>query len=248
MGRANVLATSDSGDPGTFLQPNRERRGRAIALTVAVELALLLIVWFTPSFREIVQHPARVLKTFDFPELPKAGGAPKAATPTKQKQQQQAPSEVPPPVIPPPPVVPKTQPPPSTTWMNASDFAATDISKLGGGKGGPSSGKATGYGPPDGKGSQFARADWYREPTRGELAAYLPPITDDSWAVIVCKTAEGNHVEDCYALAESPVGSGLAKALRRASWQFLVKAPRVDGKAQIGVWVRILFDWKELRG
>ena len=241
-----MSATSGSGDPGTFLQPNRKPRWRAVALTLAVELALLLIVWFTPSFREIVQHPSRVLKTFDF-EQPKAGGAPKAAAAPKQKQQQQqAPSTIPPPVIPPPITQPK--PPPSTTWMNSSDFAATDISKLGGGKGGSSSGKASGYGPPDGKGSQFARADWYREPTRGELAAYLPSITEDSWAVIVCKTAEGNHVEDCYALAESPPGSGLAKALRRASWQFLVKAPRVDGKPQIGIWVRIIFDWKELQG
>lgn len=242
-----VSAISGSGDPGTFLQPNRRPRWRAITLTVAVELVLLLIIWFTPSFREIVKRPASVLKTFEFePSRPKAGGAPKAAAARKQQQQQQqAPSTIPPPVIPPPITQPK--PPPSTTWMSSSDFAATDISKLGGGKGGSSSGKATGYGPPDGKGSQFARADWYREPTRGELAAYLPSITEDSWAVIVCKTAENNHVEDCYALSESPPGSGLAKALRRASWQFLVKAPRVDGKPQIGIWVRIIFDWKDLK-
>lgn len=240
-----MSAITDPADPGSFLHPNRKRRGRAVALTLAVELALLLIVWFTPSFREIVQHPSRVIKTFDF-EPPKAGGAPKAAaSPKKQQQRQQAASTIPPPVIPPPITQPK--PPPSTTWMSSSDFAGTDISKLGGGKGGTSGGKAAGYGPPDGKGSEFARADWYREPTRGELAAYLPSITEDSWAVIVCKTAEGNHVEDCYALAESPPGSGLAKALRRASWQFLVKAPRVDGKPQLGIWVRIVFDWKELR-
>ncbi|HTI31649.1 MAG TPA: hypothetical protein VL405_05915, partial [Sphingomonas sp.] len=185
LGGTDVLATSKPGEPGTFLQPNRRPRWRAIALTLAVELALLLIVWLTPSFRKIVQHPASVLKTFEFPE-PEAGGAPKAAQP-KQRQEQRAAAQIPPPVIPPPPIVPKTQPP-NPIWMSSSDFAASDISKLGGGKGGSSGGKATGYGPPDGKGSQFARADWYREPTRGELAAYLPSITEDSWAVIVCKT------------------------------------------------------------
>ena len=237
-----MSAISGPGDPGTFLHPTRNRRGRAIVLTVAIEIVLLLIVWFTPSFRDIVRHPSRVLKTFDF-ALPKAGGAPKAATAGKAKQ---APSVEPPPIVPPPPVnLPKQ--PPSTTWMSSSDFAATDISKLGGGKGGASSGKSAGYGPPDGKGSQFFKADWYREPTRGELAAYLPDINTDSWAVIVCKTAEHYHVEDCYALSESPAGSGLAKALRRASWQFLVQPPRVDGRAQIGVWVRIIFDWKDAR-
>jgi hypothetical protein len=75
MGRADVLAASDSGDPGTFLHPNRGRRWRAIALTIAAELALVLIAWFSPSFREIVKHPASILKTFDF-KMPAAGGAP----------------------------------------------------------------------------------------------------------------------------------------------------------------------------
>ena len=33
----------------------------------------------------------------------------------------------------------------------------------------------------------------------------------------------------------------LAKALRLAAWQFLVKPPRIDNKPQLGVWVRIHF-------
>lgn len=237
-----VSAIIGSGDPGTFLNPARRRRGRAIALAVAIELALLLIVWFTPSFREIVTNPGRVLKTFDF-ALPKAGGAPKSAAIGKPKPTK---SVEPPSIIPPPPVVLPKQPP-NPLAMSASDYAATDISKLGGGKGGSSSGKGAGYGPPDGRGSEFYKADWYREPTRGELAAYLPQVTTDSWAVIVCKTAANYHVEDCYALAESPVGSGLARALRQASYQFLVRPPRENNRPMIGVWVRIMFDWKDIK-
>ncbi len=237
-----MSAINGSGDPGTFLQPRRSRRSRSLALALAIELALLLIVWFSPSLREVAKHPSRVLATFDF-KLPKAGGAPKAAATGKAEPVR---SDMPPPIVPPPPVaLPKPLPDPLA--MSSADYAATDISKLGGGKGGSSSGKGSGYGPPDGRGSEFYKADWYREPTKGELAAYLPQVTTDSWAVIVCKTAEHFHVEDCYALSESPVGSGLARGLRQASYQFLVKPPRENNRPLIGVWVRILFTWDDIK-
>jgi hypothetical protein len=34
-----------------------------------------------------------------------------------------------------------------------------------------------------------------------------------------------------------------AKALPLAAWQFLVTRPRIDNKPQLGVWVRIHFDF-----
>jgi len=41
-----------------------------------------------------------------------------------------------------------------------------------------------------------------------------------------------------------------AEALRLAAWQFLVKPPRIDNKPQLGVWVRIHFDFgvREVEG
>ena len=53
----------------------------------------------------------------------------------------------------------------------------------------------------------------------------------------------GCSVEICQIIGESPRGIGLAQALRKAAWQILVKPPRIDNKLQLGVRVRIHFDF-----
>jgi protein TonB len=150
---------------------------------------------------------------------------------------QPVPAPVPPPKVPAVKFIP----------MSKSDFAASDISKLSSHQGeSSSSGNSSSvYGPGEGPGgARLYKAEWYRRPSHAELAGYIrngaPP---GSWAMIACKTVEHYHVEDCIQLGESPPGSGLSRALREAAWQFLVLPPRIDGKPQIGAWVRIRFDF-----
>lgn len=134
--------------------------------------------------------------------------------------------------------------------MSRSEFAASDISNLGKSSGDAAGGGARGgggstYGPGAGPGgARLFKAEWYREPSHAEVAGYLgkgaPP---GSWGMIACRTIDHYHVENCMQLGESPPGSGIARALRLAAWQFLVRPPRIDGKPQIGAWVSIRFDF-----
>lgn len=144
------------------------------------------------------------------------------------------------------PVISKI-PPVRMIEMSKSDMAAADISKMGN-RAGASSGSgnsASTYGPREGPGgAKMYNAEWYREPSRAEIGGYLPnAVPPGAWGMIACKTIEHYHVENCMQLGESPPGSGLARALRLASWQFLVRPPRIDGKPIMGAWVRIRFDF-----
>lgn len=173
-----------------------------------------------------------------------------AARPTKTVTKPQPRSAPPMPV----------QRPPTPTWnvipMGHSDFAQSDIatkssapaasasdanSDAGSSQG---SGSGSTYGPGDGpEGQSLFNADWYRRPTHAELAGYIPASAPaEGWAMIACKTAPNYAVEDCKQIGETP-GSGLARALREAAWQFKVKPPRVNGQPIIGAWVRIRFDF-----
>jgi len=134
--------------------------------------------------------------------------------------------------------------------MSHDDFAAANIARFGNHAGESGNGKSRGstYGPGEGPGgSQVYGADWYEEPSPGLLAPYLPSggIPPGAWATIQCQTLPHYRVENCMALSESPPGSGLKTALRRAAAGFLVRPPTIDGKPMIGVWVRIRFNWIE---
>ena len=150
-----------------------------------------------------------------------------------------------------PPPKPVVLPSPNKGFieMSREDMAAGDIAKLptqpsaaqasAGGAG--DSAKASGQAP---NGQPLYRAEWYREPRPGELAFYLPDNRPQgSWAVIACRTVEDYHVDNCQSLGESPIGSGLARALRQAAWQFRVRPPRVGNKPLVGAWVSIRFDF-----
>jgi protein TonB len=139
--------------------------------------------------------------------------------------------------------------------LSHEEFAASDISRLPStqpqtspeaqGSTSSSEDDSVGQGP---HGEKLYNAEWYREPTHAEMATYLPAgLSQAGWAVIACRTIEHYHVEDCQELTEDPPGTGLAGALRLASWQFLVRPPRIGGRTMVGAWVRIRFNLTQER-
>ena len=234
------------------------RRATAIALTVAAHLLIaLLLLTLAPPLTDRGKDQ-RTLSTFDVAREP--GSAPKAAakrTPVRQAAKAAAPAAASrataqrpadAPVAPPVPVSP--------LWGDKSLFAGGDIGRIrtSGEEGsataaaGSGSGRGSGSvaGPGEGPGgSHLANAQWYRRPSHAEIAGYMPKagVPSGAWAEIACRTVPGNQVENCRQLGESPPGSGIARGLRLAAWQFRVLAPRVDGRPVIGVWVRIHFDF-----
>jgi hypothetical protein len=237
----------------SFQPSSPRRRATSIALAVAAHLIVLMLMLKLAPDPDRPRDPDRPLSTFQVLPEPRAvktpspravekvkrpsGGAPRPAPKTPDAPASTAP-------------VPPTPPFPELIGGKEM-FQAADVSKIAAGKGSAASGTGEGkdsgaaYGPGEGPGGErLYNAEWYREPTSAELAFYMPPGARQSgWALIACRTVERYHVENCRALGESPVGSGLARTLRMASWQFLVRPPRVGGKTLIGAWVRIRFDF-----
>lgn len=151
------------------------------------------------------------------------------------------------PTPPTPPVIARTPFP--ALALTRDDFGATDIGKIArspgaGSDDGAGADSVAVYGPGEGPGGQrLYKAEWYREPPPSALALYLPGGPQPGWALIACRTAPAFKVENCRELDESPHGSGLARALRQAAWQFQVRPPRLGGKPLIGAWVSIRFDF-----
>jgi hypothetical protein len=238
-------------------EPEFRQRFFALVITLAVEalfvLALLTLGW---QSEQRIKRPSIAA----FNVEPEEAAKPETHSNKSRDADTKAPPKVsqPPRTQPiPPPLLPsKNQlrlPPQSKDFIKVSkeDFAAMDISKFPAGGGAVSKGAA---GPPMGPGegpggAPLYNAEWVREPSDAELSPYLNEAKSrpaGGWAMIACQTVERNRVENCQNLGESPAGSGLAKALRLAAWQFLVRAPRIGNKPQLGVWVRIRFDFRKI--
>ena len=230
-----------------------QRRLGGILFALLIELLLvILLLSLNYSQPEPKKVPAPPL-SFSLIPSPEKGGGQKAAKPAPSARSKPVPSKsdvtpTPVPLIPPPPKSvppPKADPFPDLVRVDKDAMASSDISKIhsetadGGGSGKDS---IAAYGPGEGPGGQpLYNAEWVREPTQAELAFYLPPIKESGWALIACKTAPDNRVENCRTMGESPLGSGLSRGFRQAAWQFRVYPPRVGGKKLIGAWVRIYY-------
>lgn len=160
-----------------------------------------------------------------------------------------------------PPVPAPKVPPPPIPWnvipMSHDDFVQSDIStkpnrsaeRAAAGQGDQGADSGTGGGNDNGtgggqQGDRLYKADWYpRPPSQAEMDFYTKHTAHiEGWGEIACRTVPRWGVEDCRPLGETP-GSGFARAMVDASWQFHVMPPRVNGKPMVGSWVRIHFDF-----
>ena len=235
----------------------RERSGGLLLALLFNALLLLALLTLAPD--PVIRLPdLRNPVTFEMAPAPKAEKAQSKAKKSekkkseKKKQEKPAQRQVQPVVRPNRPVVKPVEQPPSPLpflVMDSQQLASADIGKMAkkgaaDGATGPGNSAAV-AGPGEGPGGvQLFDAEWYRRPNHAELAGYLPVNAPASgWGLVACKTVDHYHVENCQALGESPMGSGFAKAVRLAAWQFLVLPPRVNGKVMVGSWVRIRIDY-----
>lgn len=240
--------------------PDRRRLialGIAIVVHILIILLLLRLVPETPAAKVAPPRPVTFSMLPDAP-VTKAATPHAATAKVKRPSGGAAPRTDQPPVPKPPAAQAPTPPvkpvnPVPTLFGDKSLFGAADIGAMpshdGEGEGTAVAGKDSGsvYGPGEGPGgARLFNAEWYREPSHAELAGYLPHgAPPDSWTEIACQTVPRYHVENCRSLGESPIGSGLGRAMRQAAWQFLVRPPRVGGKTLVGAWVRIRISFTE---
>ncbi len=174
--------------------PFRERVA-ASTLSIGIITAIILaLLWATtaPFVDMGSDHP---LTTFNVGNVERA---PAAAAPQRQprpKSSERRPTPPPPADRAPPPPTPPVPTTPGMIVLSRQDYAASDIGKIaktsGEGEtevadagGGAEGGKPV-YGPSEAPGGRTLHAaDWYREPTRAEMATYMPPQLREGWGVI----------------------------------------------------------------
>jgi protein TonB len=219
-------------------------RGRAGRLTLAVfvhVIAIILAYVLSPPI--IFKKPSPDLQVFTLPSPTKTKSAAKHAARTKDQHPKITPEQ------PKPPAQQVDTTPLNMMYVSSDVFRASDISKI---HSTPNTSapaamadadESVGVGP---DGARLYDAEWYRLPTDAEIDPYLPKNAHSGYGMIICKTAAEYHVEDCRELDEEPMGSGLARSMRLASWQFRVRPKRLGGRSLIGTWVRIRFDLHEV--
>ncbi|WP_202408076.1 hypothetical protein [Novosphingobium silvae] len=246
---------SDADRAVTGYQPGSPRQRLISTLLAAgiVVLALLIAIYQTtvaPELRKKASNPV----TFDIPGADADSGrkAAEKAPRSEKREDEQPPQEEVRVEAPVPPVeVPTPAEKPAFSFLKVSraDMAAADIGAMkraGSGAAAPGGGSSgSTYGPGEGPGGAVLyNADWFKEPTDAQLGGYLPAnVPPRGWGMIACQTIDHYRVENCQILGESPRGSGFGRAVLNAAWQFQVLPPRINGKPQVGEWVRIRIDY-----
>jgi protein TonB len=237
-------------------------RRRATALALALAANALLVLALLTLAPALTGKPEAHRRPAAFNLLPEATEEDDASAESVARAEQAsdaAARPAPAPEMPVPAASPIPPPPIKLNILNLSrdELAATDrvlqsarradAAPEGGGAAGEASGSAVADGGATGpNGERLYKAEWYVRPTRAELAFYLPagaPRT--GWGVIACRTVANYRVEDCVEIGQSPPGSGFARAVRQAAWQFRVIPPRVGPKRMVGAWVSIRIDYTE---
>lgn len=230
--------------------------GRTLALVLAAAANLLLILMLlglAPPFGPRPAERRTVTVTVQPPPRPVVAGT--RATRVRRASGGAAPPAARPRPAPARPAATGPFALQGVLMLTPQDYAAADIATLpahaaglaagaGGGRGaGQASGDSDGAGEGP-NGQKLYYADWYRRPSNAELDFYLKPgMPAEGWGEVACRTVDRFHVEDCQELGSSPPGSGFARAVREAAWQFLVKPPRIGGQSLVGSWVRIRIDY-----
>jgi hypothetical protein len=231
-----------------------KRRGIGFAVALLLEILFIIAILSLSVRSGAPEAGKRGLSTFSLEAESASADRSETETPVTKEQQRNFNPPIPKPLLRPANPVKATPPSPDFIKVSKSEFDAMDLSKLpASGSAGSGEAKGSGQGnkgmmgPGLGPGgAQLYPVAWLREPYDSELRPYLAAVKrvpPGASADIACRMIERNRVENCQIIGESPRGTGLAKALRQAAWQFLVKPPRIDNKPQLGVWVRIHFDF-----
>ena len=235
-----------------YERPPLQRRASGLALAVAVNAGLVIVLWGMGKFAPEVKKASQALVVDLVPESHSAA----ASAETEVAQKPVAHSETKP-VIKPPPIVlpakptiavPPTPPEKPSPWveMSKDELAAADIGNLPrAGTGSAGDSEIVGKGP---HGEVLYAAEWARYPTDAELGGYLPANAPDGFGLIACRTIPGDRVDDCIELDQEPRGSHLASAVRQAAWQFRIRPPRKNGVPLVGSWVSIRIDYERVGG
>ena len=230
-----------------YERPPLRRRASGLALAVAVNVGLLLMLLTLGRLAPDAKKISHALVVDLLPESHSAAGAPAKSEPVRQAAAHRE-TKPPPIALPAKPTIavpPSSQVKPSPLLeMSSADLAAADLRNLPkGGSGSAGDSEVVGTGP---HGETLYAAEWARHPTDAELSGYLPPDAPDGYGLIACKTIPGDRVEDCIELDQQPHGSHLASAVRQAAWQFRVRPPRKNGVPLVGSWVQIEIDYQRI--